>query len=58
LLEAATAYAGELYAIDAFDQPGVELGKRFTYALLGRAGFEDASREWEALPRSDSRYIV
>ena len=38
LLEIATAYAGQLYGVDAFDQPGVELGKQFTYAMLGRAG--------------------
>ena len=37
------AYAGELYDINAFDQPGVQLSKDLTYALLGRAGF-DAER--------------
>ena len=40
LLEIATAYAGELYGVNAFDQPGVELGKQFTYAMLGRPGFD------------------
>ena len=29
---------GALYGVNAFDQPGVELGKQFTYAMLGRAG--------------------
>jgi glucose-6-phosphate isomerase len=58
LLEIATAFAGELYAVDAFNQPGVELAKNFTYALLGRDGFEDVRREWESLPRSNSRFIV
>lgn len=52
-LEIATACAGELYGVDAFNQPGVELGKRFTYAMLGRPGFDDAKAEWDALPRSD-----
>lgn len=56
LLEIATAYAGELYGIDAFDQPGVELGKRFTYGIMGRPGFEGAKTEWDALPASDARY--
>ncbi len=37
------AYAGELYDINAFDQPGVQLSKDLTYALLGRPGF-DAER--------------
>jgi len=41
LLEYATAVAGELYNIDAFDQPGVELSKQATNALMGRPGFED-----------------
>ena len=51
-LEIATAYAGALYGIDAFDQPGVELGKRFTYGMMGRPGFEDARVEFEKLPGS------
>src|SRR5437762_7729931 len=45
-LEIATAYAGQLYEIDAFNQPGVELGKQFAYALLGRPGSEAAKKEW------------
>ncbi|MFQ5664089.1 MAG: glucose-6-phosphate isomerase [Terriglobia bacterium] len=43
LAEFQTAYAGEFYDINAFDQPGVQLGKDLTYALLGREGF-DAER--------------
>jgi glucose-6-phosphate isomerase len=35
----ATGYAGIWYGIDPFDQPGVELGKRLTYAAMGRPGF-------------------
>lgn len=34
--EFVTAIAGELYDIDAFDQPGVELGKLIAHGLLGR----------------------
>jgi len=58
LLEIATAYAGQLYGIDAFNQPGVELGKQFAYALLGRPGADDARKEWESLPKSDPRWVV
>jgi glucose-6-phosphate isomerase len=58
LLEVATAYAGQLYGIDAFNQPGVELGKQFAYALLGRPGADAAKKEWESLPKSDARWIV
>lgn len=35
----ATGYAGIWYGIDPFDQPGVELGKRLTYAAMGRPGY-------------------
>lgn len=57
-LEIATAYAGQLYEIDAFNQPGVELGKQFAYALLGRPGADDARKEWESLPKPDPRWVV
>jgi glucose-6-phosphate isomerase len=58
LLEIATAYVGQLYGIDAFNQPGVELGKQFAYAQLGRPGAEAAKKEWESLPKSDARWSV
>lgn len=40
LLEVQTAIAGALMNIDPFDQPGVELAKKYTYALMGRKGYE------------------
>ena len=58
LLEMATAYAGQMYGVDAFNQPGVELGKQFAYALLGRPGADDAKKEWESLPPADARWSV
>ncbi|HJP86690.1 MAG TPA: glucose-6-phosphate isomerase [Gemmatimonadaceae bacterium] len=58
LLEIATAYAGQLYQIDAFNQPGVELGKQFAYAQLGRPGADAAKKEWESLPRPNPTYSV
>ncbi|MBV9881359.1 MAG: glucose-6-phosphate isomerase [Gemmatirosa sp.] len=58
LLELATAYAGSLYDIDAFDQPGVELGKQFTYAILGRPGSDAARGEWDTLPKPDAKRRV
>jgi glucose-6-phosphate isomerase len=36
----AAGYAGVFYGVDPFDQPGVELGKKLTYAAMGRPGFE------------------
>lgn len=57
-LELATALAGQLYGVDAFNQPGVELGKQFAYALLGRPGADAAKKEWDSLPASDPRWSV
>jgi glucose-6-phosphate isomerase len=57
-LEIATIYAGELYGINPLDQPGVELGKQFTYAMLGRADAEQARREWNMLPKPDERFMI
>ncbi|XGI82913.1 glucose-6-phosphate isomerase [Halorutilales archaeon Cl-col2-1] len=38
--ETAVVAAAELYGVDAFDQPGVELGKKATYSLLDRDGYD------------------
>jgi len=54
----ATAFGGELYGIDAFDQPGVEAGKIATYGLMGRAGFEAERARVEGSRISDDRYRV
>lgn len=43
LLEVQTAIAGELYNINTFNQPGVEQAKNYTYALMGRAGYEESA---------------
>ncbi len=47
LFELQTAYAGELLGVNAYDQPGVEQGKKMTYALLGKPGFEELLKELE-----------
>jgi glucose-6-phosphate isomerase len=53
LLEAATLYAGRLYDVNPFDQPGVEAGKRTAFGILGKPG---AVKPPPAVP--DPRYIV
>ncbi len=45
MFEVQTAITGALYNIDAFNQPGVEQSKNYTYALLGRVGYEDSANE-------------
>lgn len=44
MLEVQTAIAGELYNIDAFNQPSVDQSRNYTYALMGRAGYEDSAQ--------------
>lgn len=39
-----TAITGALYNINAFDEPGVEQVKNYTYALMGRVGYEESAR--------------
>lgn len=53
-LEVQTALAGSLFNIDPFNQPGVELAKVYTNALMGRPGFEHlvAEARGEALALS------
>ncbi|MFT5422596.1 MAG: glucose-6-phosphate isomerase [Phycisphaerales bacterium] len=41
LFQIATAYAGLMLNIDAYDQPAVETGKKATFGLMGREGFEE-----------------
>ena len=52
-----TAYAGEFYDINAFDQPGVEYGKKLTFCMMGRKGFEDFRGKIDASRRRE-RAIV
>ncbi len=59
LLEYATVVAGFLYEVNPFDQPGVEEGKRLTYGLAGRGGFEAERAEVERwLAKKESKYIL
>ncbi len=53
--ELAVAYMGEFLDINAFDQPGVELAKIYTYALMGRSGYETQRAELEALRARDKQ---
>jgi glucose-6-phosphate isomerase len=47
LMEFETAFMGELLDINAFNQEGVELGKKFTFGLMGRAGYGEYAHEFE-----------
>lgn len=57
MMELSVAVMGELYGVDAFDQPGVEAGKVAAYALMGRAGFEERRAEIEAARSKDPKTV-
>ena len=56
--EMATAFAGEMLDINAFDQPGVEEGKKATFALMGKTGFEQKREELSARPAKDKALVI
>ncbi|MDE6598082.1 MAG: glucose-6-phosphate isomerase [Clostridia bacterium] len=58
LLELQTAYTGALLNINTFNQPGVENGKKATFALLGKKGYEAQKNEMDSAPPLDDKYIV
>lgn len=45
--EIQTALMGFLLKVNPYDQPGVELGKKLTYAFMGRKGFEEVRDRYE-----------
>ncbi|MHC4156583.1 MAG: glucose-6-phosphate isomerase [Planctomycetota bacterium] len=58
LFEVTTSLAGALFGINVYDQPAVELGKEATFALMGRAGYEQLSAQIQPLTEVDSDYLV
>lgn len=47
LMEVETALTASLFGIDPFNQPAVEEGKRLTFGLAGKPGYEDEREEIE-----------
>ena len=58
LYEFTTSLMGELLNVNAYDQPAVELGKTATFALMGRAGYEDLARQIASSTRLDEDYLL
>ena len=58
LFELQTAYAGAMLNINTFNQPGVEEGKKATFALLGKAGYAEKKQELDSLPAKDEKKII
>ncbi|MDR2367148.1 MAG: glucose-6-phosphate isomerase [Deltaproteobacteria bacterium] len=52
-----TVISGSLYRINPLNQPGVELGKKFTYGLMGRKSYEDMAERYHQ-GKINKKYIV
>ncbi|MBQ7652963.1 MAG: glucose-6-phosphate isomerase [Clostridia bacterium] len=53
-----TAYTGALLGIDTFNQPGVEEGKKATFALFDRRGYEEKKAELQNAKKKENKYII
>ncbi|HLV09950.1 MAG TPA: glucose-6-phosphate isomerase [Halanaerobiales bacterium] len=58
MLELETAFVGELFNINAFNQPGVELGKHYTYGVFGREGYEKHRAEYQKRSSGDDKLLL
>jgi len=58
LYEVTTSFAGALFGINTYDQPAVELGKKATFALMGRAGYEKLVQQIQPLTEIDEDFLV
>jgi glucose-6-phosphate isomerase len=58
LFEVTTSIAGLLFDINAYDQPAVELGKEATFALMGRAGYEELAEKIRPVTQIDEHYLI
>lgn len=55
--ELQTAYTGAMLNVDTYNQPGVEAGKKATFALLGKPGYAEQKKELDKAA-SNPDYIV
>jgi glucose-6-phosphate isomerase len=58
MFEVTTSIAGGLFGINSYDQPAVELGKDATFALMGRAGYEQMTQQIEPLTEIDGDFLI
>ena len=57
LWEITTAYAGLMLNIDAYDQPAVETGKKATFGLMGRPGYEQYQSDVDRALEPTSAFV-
>ncbi|MFW5829023.1 MAG: hypothetical protein ACOCXA_02070 [Planctomycetota bacterium] len=55
ILQLSTVMSAELYGIDPFNQPGIELNQQALYGLMGRKGFEDKAAALHRFSAGDKK---
>ncbi|MGH7804068.1 MAG: glucose-6-phosphate isomerase [Candidatus Binatia bacterium] len=59
LLEVETVFVAALARVDPFTAAGIEEGKRLTYAMAGRRGYDDGKAEVESwMQKKNPRFVV
>lgn len=58
MFELQTVFAAGLYGVNPFDQPGVEKGKRLTYGMMGRRGYQQEKREVLSWQRKKKKRFI
>ncbi|MBU0618353.1 MAG: glucose-6-phosphate isomerase, partial [Planctomycetes bacterium] len=58
LWEAAASIMGGLLDINPYDQPAVQLGKDYTYALMGKPGYEKQARQLAKRAGKRDKHVV
>jgi len=56
--EVTTSIAGGLFAVNPYDQPAVELGKKATFALMGKQGFEGLAEKIRPFTGIDEEFLA
>ena len=58
MFEIQTVFAAGLYGVNPFDQPGVEKGKRLTYGMMGRPGYQKERQEILSWQRKKKKNFI
>jgi len=58
MLEMQAAVTALFFAVNAYDQPGVEAGKVAAYALLGRSGYEEQALALRSAEAARRRHVI
>ncbi|MBQ7351338.1 MAG: glucose-6-phosphate isomerase [Clostridia bacterium] len=58
MLEMMTAFMGEMLDVDAYDQPGVELGKIYTRAMLGVKVDQESAKAIKTYMKDKKKFII